>query len=143
AMAPGNDSLISADGNWIGAHRLAGERAILIAVFPVRQDIAALSNEIAAEKVAYDELKSQRLVFRNTYRLILLLMTVLVLFAAVWLGLFLAKRITGPIEALAEATREISAGNLDYRVEIQAADELGMLVGLFNDMAFRLQGTTA
>jgi nitrogen fixation/metabolism regulation signal transduction histidine kinase len=143
AMAPGNDGLISADGNWIGAHRLAGERAILIAVFPVRQDIAALSNEIAAEKVAYDELKSQRLVFRNTYRLILLLMTVLVLFAAVWLGLFLAKRITGPIEALAEATREISAGNLNYRVEMKAADELGMLIRLFNDMASQLQGTTA
>ena len=29
ALAPGNDSLISADGDWIGAHRLAGERAIL------------------------------------------------------------------------------------------------------------------
>ena len=70
-------------------------------------------------------------------------MTVLVLFAAVWLGLFLSKKITKPIEALAEATREISSGNLNYRVEIQAADELGMLVGLFNDMALRLQGTTA
>ena len=72
----------------------------------------------------------------------LLLMTVLVLFAAVWLGLFLSKRITVPIEALAEATREISAGNLDHRVTFQAGDELGLLVTLFNDMAAQLQGTT-
>ncbi len=70
-------------------------------------------------------------------------MTVLVLFAAVWLGLFLSKKITEPIEALTAATREISAGNLDYRVDIKAGDELGMLVSMFNDMASRLQGTTA
>ena len=70
-------------------------------------------------------------------------MTVLVLFAAVWLGLFLSKKITEPIEALTAATREISAGNLDYRVDVKAGDELGMLVSMFNDMASRLQGTTA
>src|SRR6185312_10290648 len=68
--------------------------------------------------------------------------TVLVLFAAVWVGVFLSKRITIPIEALSEATREISAGNLDHRVDVQADDELGLLVTLFNDMAAQLQGTT-
>jgi nitrogen fixation/metabolism regulation signal transduction histidine kinase len=143
ALGSKNDVIISRDGDWIGAYRLPHNGNFLVAVFPARKDIAELSSEIAKEKLVYDELKSNRVVFRDTYRLILLLMTVLVLFAAVWLGLFLAKKIMGPIEALAEATREISAGNLNYRVEIQAADELGMLVGLFNDMAFRLQGTTA
>jgi nitrogen fixation/metabolism regulation signal transduction histidine kinase len=69
-------------------------------------------------------------------------MTVLVMFAAVWLGLFLSKRITVPIEALAEATREISAGNLGHRVNIKADDELGLLVNLFNDMSDRLAVTT-
>jgi nitrogen fixation/metabolism regulation signal transduction histidine kinase len=71
----------------------------------------------------------------------LLLMTVLVLFAAVWIGLFLSKRITVPIEALSEATREISSGNLDHRVGVTARDELGQLVTLFNDMAEQLQGS--
>ena len=143
ALGRSNDVLISLDGNWVGARRLANDRRVLVAVFPPRQDIATLSSELTQDRIDYEELKSNRLLFRSTYRTILLLMTVLVLFSAVWLGLFLAKRITGPIEALAEATREISAGNLDHRVEIQAADELGMLVGLFNDMALRLQGTTA
>ena len=143
ALGTNRLALFSLDGNWVGARRLSGDPRVLVAVFPVRQDIAELSSEVTKEKVAYDQLKSKWLVFRSTYGMILLLMTVLVLFAAVWLGLFLAKRITKPIEALAEATREISAGNLDYRVEIEAADELGMLVGLFNDMALRLQGTTA
>src|SRR4029079_14836374 len=74
--------------------------------------------------------------------MILCLTTVLVLLAAVWIGLFLSKRITIPIEALSEATREISSGNLDHRVDVQAQDELGLLVTLFNDMAEQLQGTT-
>src|SRR5438034_1239366 len=47
-----------------------------------------------------------------------------------------------PIEALSEATREISSGNLDHRVHVQAQDELGLLVRLFNDMAGQLQATT-
>jgi nitrogen fixation/metabolism regulation signal transduction histidine kinase len=143
ALGGKDDVVIKRDGDWIAAQRLPNSSNLLIAVFPARLDLAALSTDLTNEMLAYEQLKARLPVFKNTYRLILLLTTVLVLFAAVWLGLFLAKRITGPIEALAEATREISAGNLNYRVEIQAADELGMLVGLFNDMAFRLQGTTA
>ena len=37
-------------------------------------------------------------------------------FAATWTGFYLSRQITVPIQALAEGTREISAGNLDYRV---------------------------
>jgi nitrogen fixation/metabolism regulation signal transduction histidine kinase len=69
-------------------------------------------------------------------------MTVLILFAAVWVGLYMSKRITVPVEALAVATREISAGNLDHRVNIKADDEFGLLVSLFNSMADRLKSTT-
>jgi two-component system, NtrC family, nitrogen regulation sensor histidine kinase NtrY len=60
----------------------------------------------------------------------------------VWVGLFWSRRITVPLEALSEATREISAGNLAHRVQVQAQDELGLLVTLFNDMAEQLQDTT-
>jgi nitrogen fixation/metabolism regulation signal transduction histidine kinase len=111
----------------------------------IRQDpekIAELNAKIAAERDKYNELVQNRKYYRDTYVFTLVLMTILVLFAAVWVGLFLSKRITVPIEALAEATREISAGNLDHRVAIRAQDELGQLVTLFNDMAAQLQGTT-
>jgi nitrogen fixation/metabolism regulation signal transduction histidine kinase len=66
--------------------------------------------------------------------IILLLVTVLVLFAAVWIGLFLSKRITVPIDAVGGHSRNLG-GNLDYRVDVHADDELGLLVTLFNDMA--------
>ena len=83
----------------------------------------------------YISLAQKKVAYRDNYIIILLLMTVLALFAAVWIGLILSKRITVPIEALSVATREISGGNLEHRLDIQAEDELGLLVKLFNDMA--------
>jgi len=129
---------------WIGVRSIQGPqgRQILAAVFPTPQRIIELTSKIADERANYSALVQNQKFYRDIYVAILLIMTVLVLFAAVWTGLFLSKRITIPIEALSEATREISAGNLGHRVEIEAQDELGLLVTLFNDMAEQLQGTT-
>jgi two-component system, NtrC family, nitrogen regulation sensor histidine kinase NtrY len=129
---------------WVGIHRTRSTQPneILAAVFPRPERILGLTGKIAEERQNYSLLVQNQKMFRDTYVIILLLMTVLALFAAVWIGLFLSKRITVPIEALSEATREISAGNLDHRVDVHAQDELGLLVTLFNDMAEQLQGTT-
>jgi len=71
--------------------------------------------------------------------LILLLFTVLLLSAVMWVALFLAKQVTVPIQALAEGTREVSSGNFDYQVPEQAQDELGILVRSFNTMTTQLR----
>ena len=145
SLAKDGESFVALDGNWLATHTLNTPRGrrILAAVFPARLDLAAFSADIDKQKEAYDLLKSEKNAFRNIYGTVLLLMTVLVLFAAVWLGLFLSKKVTEPIEALTAATREISSGNLAHRVSVEAADELGMLVTTFNDMSSRLQETTA
>jgi two-component system nitrogen regulation sensor histidine kinase NtrY len=61
------------------------------------------------------------------------------IFIATWIGLYVSRRITGPIQELAAAAREISAGNLGVRVRTRIGDELGMLVDAFNEMAGELQ----
>jgi PAS domain S-box-containing protein len=71
--------------------------------------------------------------------LILAFFTILLLFSVMWLALFLAKQVTVPIQALAEGTREVSAGNFDYQVPEQAQDELGVLVRSFNAMTTQLR----
>src|SRR5215813_10795982 len=144
AIGHRDEAFVDLTSYWIGIRRGTGDQAgkIVAAVFPASPLIPELNAKIAAERQHYDSLAHNRIAIRDNYVIILLLMTVLVLFAAVWTGLFLSKRITVPIEALSEATREISAGNLDHRVEVHAQDELGLLVTLFNDMAEQLQGTT-
>jgi two-component system nitrogen regulation sensor histidine kinase NtrY len=143
-LANRDEAFLNIPPYWIGVRRTvdAQKNESLVAVFPRPERILALTDKIAEERQNYSLLVQKRKTLRDTYVIILLLMTVLALFAAVWIGLFLSKRITVPIEALSEATREISAGNLDHRVDVHAQDELGLLVRLFNDMAEQLQGTT-
>src|SRR5881397_799541 len=144
ALGDRTEAFMQIDPYWIGARaiRRPEGKQIIAAVFPTPQRIVELSSKIAGERANYSALVQNQKFYRDIYVAILLIMTVLVLFAAVWTGLFLSKRITVPIEALSEATREISAGNLGHRVDIQAQDELGLLVTLFNDMAEQLQRTT-
>ncbi|MFA4915903.1 MAG: ATP-binding protein [Syntrophales bacterium] len=69
-----------------------------------------------------------------SYIIILFIVTLLIIFSATWFGVFLAKSITVPIQDLAEATRKIAQGDLDHRINIKADDEIGVLVGSFNQM---------
>jgi nitrogen fixation/metabolism regulation signal transduction histidine kinase len=71
----------------------------------------------------------------------LLLLTVAVLFASMWLALYLSKMVTRPLVALAEATQEISRGRLEYRVDVEAGTEIGQLVNSFNQMAADLEAS--
>ena len=59
----------------------------------------------------------------------------MILVAATWMGLYLAKRITRPVQMLAAAAKEIGAGHLDHRVEAETRDEFGSLIEAFNRMA--------
>ncbi|MFC2158631.1 ATP-binding protein [Acidobacteriota bacterium] len=71
---------------------------------------------------------------RTVYLITLIFVTLLIIFAAIWIAFHLAKGITVPIEKLAQATREVSKGNLSVRVEDPASDELGILIDSFNQM---------
>ena len=65
-------------------------------------------------------------------------LTLLILISATWMGLYLAKRITRPVQQLAAGAREIGAGHLDHRIEPETHDEFGALVEAFNTMASEL-----
>jgi two-component system nitrogen regulation sensor histidine kinase NtrY len=67
-----------------------------------------------------------------------LMVTLKILVGATWMGLYLAKRITQPVQMLAAAAREIGAGRLDQHLEPQSNDEFGALTEAFNTMAGEL-----
>jgi two-component system nitrogen regulation sensor histidine kinase NtrY len=95
--------------------------------------------EIQSQTREYNQEKQDLRALKRQMLLILLLFTVLLLSSVMWVALFLAKQVTIPIQALAEGTREISAGNFDYQVPEQAQDELGVLVRSFNAMTTQLR----
>ena len=76
---------------------------------------------------------------QGIYQSVFLAVSLLILMSATWLGLYLAKRITRPVQMLAEGARAIGAGQLDLRLEPDTGDELGSLVESFNMMAAELR----
>lgn len=80
---------------------------------------------------------------RGQYLLLILLLTVLVFFISSWLALFLSKRLTRPVEALADAMDAIAAGDYSRRIESATAPELGDLMRSFNAMAADLESSRA
>src|SRR5450830_841631 len=73
--------------------------------------------------------------------------TALVLFGALCLaalaGIFLARRMVVPIEALRAGAARIGGGDLSQRISVKTGDELEALADQFNDMTGRLQESYA
>ena len=124
----------------LGAAAVQGGGEILVAI-PLPKEFSQTVREVEASQKRYYDLARERRVVRRTYMGLLLLLTMTVLFVTTWLALFLAKIVTRPLSALAEATQEISRGRLDYRVDVSSADEIGDLVRSFNRMAEDLEGS--
>jgi len=119
----------------------AGDGEVVVAM-PLPPRFAETARQIQESQQRYVELARQRKLVRRIYLGFLLLLTVLVLFASTWLALFLSKLVNRPVAALAAGTEAISKGQLDYRVDIRATDELAELVQSFNSMAAQLESSS-
>lgn len=116
-----------------------GRLGTFVSVMRIPLNIQRIAEEIQREAQKYDQLSRERKSVKRTYVSMLLLLTLLILFVATWFALFLAKQVTVPIQALAQATHEVSRGNLGFQVSARADDELGALVQSFNAMIRQLQ----
>jgi two-component system nitrogen regulation sensor histidine kinase NtrY len=115
------------------------DRTITVAGTLIDADIASKSRQLIQAYQGYRQLEVSKSRIEAGYLLNFLMVTLLILLASSWVGLYLARQITVPIQALAEATNRISEGDLDFQVEVDADDELGVLVHSFNSMTAELQ----
>jgi two-component system nitrogen regulation sensor histidine kinase NtrY len=114
-----------------------GERQVAGAVVVGSHVTERLEQKVRGISAAFREYKQLKLLknpIKGIYILLFLLMTLIVVFSFTWFALYLARGITGPIEQLAEGTREVAAGNLAYKVEKRGDDEIAALVESFNRM---------
>jgi two-component system nitrogen regulation sensor histidine kinase NtrY len=105
----------------------------------IPKSLTAKMHEIAQAFLEYKQLKILKRPIKFSYMMALLMVTLLIVFSATWFGFHLAKDITVPIKDLAEATNRIASGDLNFRIQMKAADEIGMLVQSFNQMTGDLQ----
>ncbi|MDY0391410.1 sensor histidine kinase [Desulfobulbus oligotrophicus] len=91
-------------------------------------------HSISSGTTDYQQLIMLKAPIKFSLIIILLIITLLILFGAIWFGFFIARSLTGPIKKLAEATKRVADGDMDFIVEKEADDEMGMLIDSFNSM---------
>ncbi len=119
----------SADGRTVG---------VVVATDLLSGDLAERSRRMTRAYEDYMQLRVLKQPLTGAYLSFFLMLTLMIMVGATWMGLYLAKRITRPVQLLSAAAREIGAGHLDRRLEPETADEFGSLVDAFNSMAGEL-----
>jgi two-component system nitrogen regulation sensor histidine kinase NtrY len=116
-----------------------GKTGFLVLGRTVEQNLLTKLEEIVQGVNEYKQLKTLKNPLKVAFYLILGVMTMLIVFGAMWFGFRLAKEISAPIQALSFGTQRIAHGDLGVRLEDRSADELGLLVQSFNAMAEDLE----
>lgn len=135
-LVVGVSPIKSSKQSAISSQNIAG---ITVVSWFISKDMVNKIGNIVNAFEEYKQLKLLKYPIKLSYEITLLLITLLILFSAIWFGFYLAKGITVPIKELAEATKSVAEGNLDFKITAKANDEIGMLVESFNQMTSDLK----
>lgn len=106
--------------------------------------ILSLLDDTRQTVALYHQLESERGRMLFEFGLLYLGFALILILAAVWLGLWFAERLSRPVGRLAGAAQRVGAGDLDVQVvEEEGDDEIAMLGRLFNQMTRQLKGQRA
>jgi len=107
---------------------------IIIVATHITKSLVAKMEEITRQFEENSQMQSLKQPIKSSYILSFFIITLLIIFSAIWFGYYMAKGITIPIQKLAEATQAVADGNLDVRVDTVTKDEIGVLINSFNKM---------
>ncbi len=116
-------------------------RAMLITSLLVKSEQLARMTKISQGIEGYRQLKHFKEPFKFWLLIILLIVTLLIIFAAIWFGLYISRGITDPLEKLVLATKRVADGDLEFVMESESNDEMGLLVDSFNKMTTNLNSS--
>lgn len=104
---------------------------------PMAVSMTGLQREIGAARRALDNSSVRDL--RRGFSGPLLLVTSALWLAALGVLIYLAARISKPVQQLTEGLGRVAAGDLSARVEARGSDEIGAAVEAFNHMAGQME----
>lgn len=119
-----------------GGDRILG--AVVVSSF-LPEGVAAEAREVQERYTKFRRAEASRGPIKAVYLSLYLFPALLILFGAVWLSLYLARRITTPLRLVAEGTERIATGERGVRVDFASGDdEFRALIASFNRMSERL-----
>jgi two-component system nitrogen regulation sensor histidine kinase NtrY len=114
-------------------------RGVVIVSTLLPEVAAAEAREVQDHYTKFRKAQASREPIKALYLSLYLLPALVVLFGAVWLALYLSRRITTPLRLVAEGAERIAAGQRGVRVDFPASDEeFTALIASFNRMSERL-----
>jgi two-component system, NtrC family, nitrogen regulation sensor histidine kinase NtrY len=114
--------------------------AYLLVNRPVDAQVLARQQGTHDAVSEYQRLNENRSQIQLTFAALYVVVAMLILLAAVWLGLWAASRIVRPIGRLAGAAERVSQGDLRVRVDVgKGDDEIGALSETFNHMTSEIE----
>ncbi|NDF14494.1 HAMP domain-containing protein [bacterium] len=118
-------------------------RSVVVVNSLIPVNLTTRAGQIAHTVDDYKDINPLKYPIKTTYLIILILITLLIIFAEIWLGLYLARELTVPVERLVKAAREVGRGRLDIKIEKTGNDEIATLVESFNKMTDDLRNNQA
>lgn len=107
----------------------------------VEGDLLALLDDTQESVLLYNQLEDERGRLLFEFSLLYLGFALILILAAIWLGLWFAERLSRPVGRLAAAAQRVGSGDLAVRVkEEEGDDEIAMLGRVFNQMTRQLKG---
>lgn len=115
--------------------------AMLVTSVLMKQEQLSRMTVISKGIEGYRQLKYFKGPFKFWLVIILVIVTLLIVFAAIWFGLHISRGITEPIDKLVSATQRVAEGDLEFEMTRTSDDEMGLLVDSFNKMTNNLNSS--
>lgn len=111
---------------------------ILTAMFPFSERESSLASSVSSAQEEYRTISFNQEGLKNTFRLALLVISVLTVLFALWAAFIFSRRLTKPVRDLVEGTLAVASGDLQKKLPVSDRDDFSLLARSFNTMTKRL-----
>ncbi len=111
-----------------------GGDGILVVDTAIPVSLVNKVDEIASVFDDYKDVNPLKYPMKSMYLVILIMITLVILFVAIWIGLYMARELTEPVQRLVLGAQAVGAGDLDVTIQGTGHDEIRLLVDSFNRM---------
>ena len=107
---------------------------LLQVLYPLPLRHSRLGESIQSATADFEKLQYMRNPLKLNFIITLSMVALTTTLIALWVGIYLSRRMVSPLGNLAEGTRAVARGNYQTQLPVISSDELGVLVESFNDM---------
>lgn len=111
---------------------------ILTAMFPFSARESSLASSVSSAQEEYRTISFNQEGLKNTFRLALLVISVLTILFSLWAAFIFSRRLTKPVRDLVEGTLAVASGDLQKKLPVSDRDDFSLLARSFNTMTKRL-----